>query len=222
MANPKFLVSSQDDRKRSSEKIKEQIKIDILTGEISPGQKLSEVKLCEKYNLSRPPMREILNQLASEGFVDIITNKGAFAVTFSQKFIEDIIFLRSMLYPQAVQWAIERITQDEMDTLEETFEFISFYTPTEDIQKLLIFTEGFDSIIYNATKNRELINLLNKYDLIIKYGKRTTHYPINFADATLHEYTAIMKAFQRHNIGEGIEAARVHALHAMLRVRSID
>ena len=53
-------------------------------------------------------------------------------------------------------WAIERITEEEMDRLEETFEFMEFYTLRKDIDKMLTINTGFHQVIYEASHNRML------------------------------------------------------------------
>ena len=153
-----FLDNNYVDDRTPQEKAKEQIKIDILTRELRPGQRLIEQKLCERFGLSRPPLREIINQLASEGYVELIPKRGAFVNVFDSRMLDDLLNMRNLLYPQAVRWAIERITVDELEMLQETFGFIQFYTPTGDIPKLKKFTAGFDAIIYDSSKNRELID----------------------------------------------------------------
>ena len=217
-----FLDNNYVDDRSLAERAKEQIKIDILTREIRPGQRLIEQKLCDRFDLSRPPVREIINQLAAEGYVTLIPKRGAFANTFDQKLVDDILNLKNLLYPQAVQWAIERITVDELEMLQETFGFIQFYTPTGDIPKLRKFIQGFDAIIYNATKNREFEETLNKYDFIIENTLRPTSFPVNYPETILSEYKAIYEAFRTRNTAQGTEAAQVHAFRTLLRFKSQD
>ena len=155
MLNLDFLNNDNVDNRTPQEKVKEQIMIDILTRDLKPRQRLGEQKICERYGLSRPPVREIMNQLAAEGYIDLIPNRGAFVREFDPRMIDDILYMKNLLYPQAVRWAIERISVDEFELMMETFGFISFYTPTGDIPKLEKFARGFDSIVYNATRNRD-------------------------------------------------------------------
>ena len=41
----------------------------ILTEDVAPGSYLDEVELAEHYGISRPPLREVLRQIAGEGYV---------------------------------------------------------------------------------------------------------------------------------------------------------
>ncbi|MGI9334044.1 MAG: GntR family transcriptional regulator, partial [Gammaproteobacteria bacterium] len=50
----------------------------ILDLSIEPGQRIDEKLLMERFNLSRTPVREALNRLATDGLVEIQSNRGAF------------------------------------------------------------------------------------------------------------------------------------------------
>ncbi len=215
-----FLDNDYVDSRTPQEKAKEQIKIEILNRELKPNQRLGESRLCDRFNLSRPPVREIINQLAAEGYVELIPNRGAFVREFDSRMLDDILYMKNLLYPQAVRWAIERITVDEFDVMLETFGFIQFYTPTGDIPKLEKFTRGFDAIIYDAAKNRELEQTLLKYDFIIDHTVKPARYPVNYADDLLQEYRPIYEAFRSRNASKGMEAAHTHVFRSMLRIKS--
>ena len=99
-----------------------QLQKDILTGKLKNGQKLTEQVICEEYNVSRTPVREALRQLESEGLVENILNRGSFVVGLSKQDFEDMFELRKIYEIQAVKWAIERITEEEMESLHDALE----------------------------------------------------------------------------------------------------
>ena len=198
MLNIDFLNNDYADNRTPAEKAREQIKISILNHELKPGQRLIENKLCDQYSLSRPPLREIINQLAAEGFVDLIPNRGAFVSEIDSRMLDDILYMKNLLYPQAVR----------------------FYAPTGDIPKLERFARGFDAVIYDAAKNHEIERSLLKYDFIIEHTQRMTRYPVNYPEIIWKEYKAIFDAFRTRNVSQGEEAAQQHAFRSMLRIRS--
>lgn len=220
MLNIDFLNNDYSDSRTPAEKAREQIKAAILSRELKPGQRLIEQKLCEHYSLSRPPLREVINQLAADGYVELIPNRGAFVADIDNRMLDDILSMKNLLYPQAVRWALERITVDEMDILQEVYGFIEFYYPTGDIPKLERFARGFDAVIYNASKNAEIEHSLLKYDFIIEHTMKLTRYPINYPEIIRNEYKAIFDAFRTRNVAQGEEAAQIHAFRSMLRIRS--
>ncbi|MCJ2082785.1 GntR family transcriptional regulator, partial [Methylobacterium sp. J-090] len=49
----------------------------IVEGNLAPGARVPERALCERFGISRTPLREALKVLASEGLIDLLPNRGA-------------------------------------------------------------------------------------------------------------------------------------------------
>lgn len=207
------LYKHSDDPKSNapiSSNLFSQLQRDILTGKLAPGQKLTEQAICKEYKVSRTPVREALRQLETEGLVENILNRGSFVIGLSQQDFEDMFELRKAYEIQAVKWAIERITDDEMDALEETFEFMEFYTLRNDVDKMLTINAGFHQIIYGASHNRMLRQLLSSYQTYFKYRSQEDIYADNYLTEVLEEHRMIFKAFTEKDIDAGAEAMERH------------
>ena len=183
---------------------------DILTGKLKPGDKLTEQELCKAYGVSRTPVREALRQLEADGLVENLLNRGAFVVGMSEQDYEDMFELRKAYEVQAVKWAIERITEEEMDRLEETFEFMEFYTLRNDIDKMLTINSGFHQVIYEASHNRMLKKLLSSYQNYLKYKGIESAYDDDYLTTVLEEHRAIFKAFKDKDVKAGTLAMEMH------------
>ena len=190
---------------------------DILTGKLRAGQKLTEQELCKEYNVSRTPIREALRQLEADGLVENILNRGSFVIGMSDQDYEDMFEMRKAYEIQAVKWAIERITDEEMDKLEETFEFMEFYTLRNDIDKMLVINTGFHQVIYEASHNRMLQKQLSSYQNFLKYKGADSVYDSNYLPTVLEEHRAIFKAFVDKDVKAGALAMEIHINRAKER-----
>jgi len=186
------------------------IKEDILSGRLKSNQKLTEQTICDKYKVSRTPVREALLQLEMEGLIENVPNRGAFVLGLSSQDVEDIYTLRKLYEVQAVKWAISRITEDEMDELEETFEFMEFYTMKNDLSKMLNINIAFHQMIYRASHNRMLRHLLSSYQVYLKHHKKTSVDPVLYLNEVLDEHRQIFQAFRDGDIEAGIRAMEKH------------
>lgn len=65
------------DRGQTAQAIYAQLRADILGGVIAPGERLGEVGLAERFDVSRGPIRAALGKLAEQGIVIIVPNSGA-------------------------------------------------------------------------------------------------------------------------------------------------
>ena len=186
---------------------------DILTGKFKPGEKLTEQNLCREYGVSRTPIREALRQLETDGLVENILNRGCFVIGMSPQDYEDMFELRKAYEIQAVKWA----TDEEMARLEETFEFMEFYTMRNDIDKMLVINAGFHQVIYEASHNRMLRKMLSSYQTFLKYKDAGSVYESNYLTTVLEEHRAIFKAFIDKDVKAGAEAMERHINRARER-----
>ena len=193
------------------------LQADILSGDMRPGQKIIEKQLCDKYGVSRTPLREALKQLEADGLVEYILNRGYFVHGMTDRDFEDMFDLRKAGEILAVKWAIERITEEEMDRLEETFEFMEFYSMRNDIEKMLVINEGFHQLIYEASKNRILQNQLTLFQSCLKYKNPDIVHADNYLSVVLEEHRAIFKAFTEKDAREGGRAMEIHINRAKER-----
>ena len=187
-----------------------ELREDILTGKLRSGEKLTEQKICNEYKVSRTPVREALRQLETDGLIENIPNRGAFVLGFSNQDIDDMYVLRKAYEVQAVRWAIERITEDELDEMEETFEFMEFYTLKKDINKMININTAFHQIIYAATHNRMLKQILSSYQIYLKHCNPSNYYAPDYLDTVLDEHRAIYNAFMTKDPEGGALAMRIH------------
>ena len=84
------------------------IKRDIIFGDLAPGSKLKLNGLKERYETSMSTLRETLNRLASEGFVDAMEQRGFFVVPVSAEDLTEIADLRILLECSALSASIKQ------------------------------------------------------------------------------------------------------------------
>ena len=92
----------------------------ILRGEFRPGERLREVPLASRLNVSRTPLRLVLDRLAQEGLLKARPTGGFVASEFSVEDIRDAIEIRGVLEGAAAHRAAERFkTVDECSRLRD-------------------------------------------------------------------------------------------------------
>lgn len=186
------------------------LKDEILQGRLLSGQKLTEKVLCDKYQISRTPVREALHKLEMEGLVESIPNRGFYVLGLAEQDYLDMFTLRKIYEIQAVTWAIERITDEELEELEELFEFMEFYTMKKDVAKMLTINMNFHQKIYNASHNRMLKNLLSSYQEMLKHIENPSTPKASYLDEVFNEHREIFNAFKNKDIEAGRIAMANH------------
>ena len=75
--------------------------------------------------------------MENEGLIDYIPNRGCFAKGFTKQDVEDIYAVREALEEMAVRWAVARISENEIDEMEEQCDLMEFYTRKKDKKKVM-------------------------------------------------------------------------------------
>ena len=92
----------------------------ILTQELEPGAYLDEVALAELYAISRPPLREVLNQLTGEGYVVLQKNRGAQVTPMTHKTLRNFFVAAPMIYAAVTRLAAEHAMPSQIMRLKDT------------------------------------------------------------------------------------------------------
>ena len=85
----------------------QRIKRDVIFGELVPGTKLKLDALRQRYSASMSTLRETLNRLASEGFVEAQDQRGFFVTPVSREDLTEIAELRVLLECHAMRLSVE-------------------------------------------------------------------------------------------------------------------
>jgi len=104
-------------KKHSKEDVLHHLRHAILTQELQPGADLDEARLSEVWHLSRTPLREVLRQLAGEGFVEIRANRGARVAEMSHKTLRDFFLAAPMIYGAILRLAAQNATARQIADL---------------------------------------------------------------------------------------------------------
>lgn len=154
----------------------------ILRGELKPGERLMEIQLANKLGVSRTPIREAIRKLELEGLVLMIPRKGAEVADISEKSLRDVLEVRKALEELAVKLACDKIKGAQIGELRKAAEEFKKTLKSGDITQIAEADVSFHDVIYEATDNQKLIQLLNNlreqmYRYRIEYLKRQEAHP---------------------------------------------
>ncbi len=90
------------------ESVYDRLRADIIDGRITPDSKLRIEELRGKYDISASPLREALNRLAGEGFVNVLGQRGFRVAPVSIEDLLDITRMRKKLECEALKDSVEK------------------------------------------------------------------------------------------------------------------
>jgi DNA-binding GntR family transcriptional regulator len=195
----------------SADYVYQEMRHQIITKQIKPGQRLPEVNIAVRMGVSRTPVREALRRLASEGLVLVIPNSGARVSSPSLREIEDAYVVREDLECLAVRLAASRITDRSLRHMEESIYEEERAFGERNLELYLEVNESFHRIIAEASCNRVLSeyveNVLARTNVYIVFYD--PFYDIE-NNPSVGEHRGIVEALRIHDVDRAVELMRSH------------
>ena len=173
----------------------------IIHWQYPPEHRLTEAELCQKFGVSRSPVREALRTLATDGFVKKMPNRGYAVKQYNLREIEELYELRLALELFVVECLANRGTpmKDDMDALKRTWTGLLNGSSKKD-EELARLDTLFHETLAHAAGNKSLlrqIRAINERLLLfrmIDFGKA------HRVESTCHQHLEILKRIAAKDI----------------------
>lgn len=182
----------------------------ILKGELEPGERLMEIALAQKLGVSRTPIREAIRKLELEGLVVMVPRKGAEVADITEKDLRDVLEVRTALEELSIELAMRNMTEKNFEELEAANVTFAKNSEGDDLIKIAESDVAFHEIIYMATGNNRLIQMINNlreqmYRYRLEYIKdKSSH------ERLVAEHNRIIAAMKSGDISEAKAAIKLH------------
>jgi DNA-binding GntR family transcriptional regulator len=153
-----MLPSAADSIQRRTlhDELTERLKDLIFEGHLLPGQKIPERELCERFGVSKTPLREALKVLASEGIVTLRPNRGAIVSTLTVEELDELFPVIGALEALAGEIACSRITDAEVVEIRKRHDAMVGHWKRRNLQRYFARNREIHEAILDATRNETL------------------------------------------------------------------
>jgi DNA-binding GntR family transcriptional regulator len=155
--------------KRNKTNCLEDLRRRILTEALEPGSYLDETEVAEQYGISRPPLRELLRQLAGEGYVILHENRGAQVAPMTHKTLRNFFIAAPMIYAAIGRLAAQNATRAQIMRLKDTQLLFRAAIRDGETEQRTLTNERFHSIMGEMADNEFLMPSLRR--LLIDHAR---------------------------------------------------
>ncbi len=125
----------------------------LVEGHLAPGGRVPERELCERFNVSRTPLREALKVLAAEGLIELLPNRGARMRQFSEADIRHLFEVIAGLDFAAGRLACARISDAGIAAIEALHLEMYTYYLRRELHDYFRLNQQIHQAIVNAAGN---------------------------------------------------------------------
>ncbi|MHB1133988.1 MAG: GntR family transcriptional regulator [Chloroflexota bacterium] len=202
-------------QRQLSETVYEQLKDAIVENVLSPGQRLVEASLAEKFGVSTTPVREALARLEREGLVELLPARGALVATLTPEDFVEILTFRELLEAHAARLAAQRRDAATTARLAELVEACEPLVAGRDQRGYGRLVAELHRAIVQSSGNRRLIRVFDTlYDQSRIIRWRAFNLP-GRPDVGHQEHRQIVAAIAAGDADAAERLVREHHRHTM-------
>lgn len=180
----------------------------IVSGQLKPGQHLVESELAELLGVSRQPVREALQQLSGEGWVDLHPGQGAFVHVPTVAEADQLLAVRTLLETESARLAAQHAGPDGVRRLRALCRRGIEAVTSDDVEAAVATNSELHALVTELSGNKVLAELASQ----VARRVRWYHTPVarQRGMASWEEHTALIDAIEA---GDGDRAARIMREH---------
>ncbi|MCL4746386.1 MAG: GntR family transcriptional regulator [Burkholderiaceae bacterium] len=156
-----------------ADQVYETLRKHLREGLLRAGDRLTEIDLATRLEVSRTPVREALARLASEGLVDS-EGRGYSVPTFGERDADEIYEVRFLLEPAAIRQVVESGPSAGLHALRKALSEAEQSQRARDDAAFVAANARFRDAWLELVPNRRLVRAIELYDAHVRYLRTTT------------------------------------------------
>ena len=199
---------------RTADKLISDIRKEVSSGILKPGDQLEVTTLAERFGVSRTPIREAIRTLVETGVLETRPRKGSFVRVLSAKQLLDLFQVAAELEGMACRLAALSLTKENVEAIERGLAKCTQAAGVQNNAEYAMANLDFHTAIHNASGNDWLIEQLRQLQINLN-SYRTMPYEIR---------GRLKKSTDEHKIicdailsGDGEHACNLMRDHMMLQ-----
>jgi DNA-binding GntR family transcriptional regulator len=190
--------------------LRDQLRVEILSGRIPDGTRLTTASLVDRFGFSQMPIREALQSLQGEGLVEILPHKGARVLSLNTRRVRNIYDLRAAMEVLLMRLSLPNLTNAAMAKLAQIHKDFKESVQRRDIDTIFALNSEFHRMIYRHGDNEEALLIYERYATLLgglrgKYGYSEVR-----LDRMVDEHTLILQALRDQDEDRLEKVIRAH------------
>lgn len=208
-------------RRPLAEELADRLRDMIVEAELSPGARISERALCERFGVSRTPLREALKVLAREGLVTLTQNRGASVAALTMDDLEEAFPIMAALEALTGELAASRASETEIRAVALLAETMEAAWAARDRTRYLGLNDDFHAALSEAARNPTLAEMKRALDRRIRRGRRGASVSEKRWAEAIAEHRAIAEALGARDAARLSALLRAHMENKLAALRAM-
>ncbi|WP_158888741.1 GntR family transcriptional regulator [Amycolatopsis anabasis] len=141
----------------------------IISRQLAPGQHLVESELAELLGVSRQPVREALQLLNSEGWVDLSPGYGAFVHAPTESEVDQLLAVRAVLEGESARLAAQRADSAGVERLRKLCADGEAALAADEVDAMVAANAELHRLVTELSGNQVLLDFVSQVDRRVRW-----------------------------------------------------
>ena len=201
-----------------SMELAEHIRAMILAGELKDDAKIPEKALCERFGVSRTPLREALKILSAEGCIELVPNRGARVCGLTVEEVEQGFPVMATLEGLSGELAVKSITEEEIAAIADMNARMRLAFEAGDLSGYFDLNQAIHLALLEAARNP----ILTQHHRMLSQRMRRARFISNISRVrwrkAMEEHDLILDALQKR---DGQLLSRILKRHLENKIQTV-
>ena len=191
----------------------------ILNGELLQGERIEQEQIAERLGMSRLPIRQALERLSEQGFIEMAPNRGAVVSELSLEDMTELYLARQRLEEWALRDAWGAYTPELLAKLRRHIEDAAAAIERQSLDDFMVANRDFHLDMYAPAGNKYLQNMITKlFDLSERYQRTSLQQPGRMQTSHDH-HLELFAALEKNELNAFLDLAKKHNLATQYSVQ---
>lgn len=193
----------------------------IVEGELAPGARVPERELCERFGISRTPLREALKILASEGLVDLQHHRGALISQLTSEAVDEMFQVMEALEALAGELACSHASDADIAAIRALHERMLAEHARRELSEYFKLNQRIHEAIVAAAGNALLAQIYRGLNMRLRRARYMANLSPPRWDQAVAEHEQILAALERRDGARLARLLREHLQHKADVVKAV-
>ncbi len=191
----------------------------IFSGELVGGERVPEQKLCDRFGISRTPLREALKVLGNEGLLDLLPNRGARVAVLKPEDVDEIFPVMGALEALAGELACRRLTETEFAEIRALHYQMAVHHAKRELTPYFRLNQQIHEMILDAAANPTLANQMRSLSGRIRLARFRANMTQARWDQAMKEHEDMLAALEARDGARLADVLKRHLENKRLTVK---
>ena len=205
-------------REPAGSQIAAELRLDILFGRLAPGTIVSQEAMCERFSISRMPVRDAFQQLVHEGFLERFSGNRLRVIRLNREDLLDMFWLEATVHALATKRATQRHVGDPVSfaTLRRMQAEMLDCAKSGDVATASRINRSFHRSINHLAGSPRLISTLKTVSMGIQ-GVFIQEVP-EWLSRSIREHEDILRAMEHGDADQAEQLMFVHIQGSAIKI----